>query len=292
MPQLKTNTVTVTNGSNSVVGSGTAWLTGPNPVTVGAYLIISDENGGSPTVYEVQTIPSDTSITLTTNWAGVTGTYNAVIHIDFLPNGVPQLTSGDLETVAVINRAHKILGDGEGVAAATTTTRGTVEKATQPEMDAGTADKFPSSAEVKAFFDSNTGTVASKDYEEGTWSPVVSGATVAGTYTPGTAQASYVKVGKLVSVQGYVSWSAHTGSGSIYLSLPFTSSDKYAAVSLGEVNGIADLGSGNIPMGYVLVNSAVMVLTKKDIINTPTIASGLEIGASGAVLFSATYRTQ
>lgn len=164
MPQLKTNTVTVTNGSNSVVGSGTAWLTGPNPVTVGAYLIISDENGGSPTVYEVQAIPSDTSITLTTNWAGVTGTYNAVIHIDFLPNGVPQLASGDLETVAVINRAHKILGDdiASGTAAATTTTRGTVEKATSTESIAGVADdKFPDVKGVKAFlYDRMVGTVS------------------------------------------------------------------------------------------------------------------------------------
>jgi hypothetical protein len=61
------------------------------------------------------------------------------------------------------------------------------------------------------------------DYEEGTWTPSYTGSTTAPTCTYSLANGSYVKVGRLVSVQGRIILSAVTGgSGSLLLSgLPF-----------------------------------------------------------------------
>lgn len=63
------------------------------------------------------------------------------------------------------------------------------------------------------------------DYEEGTWTPVVIGTTIAGTGTYGTQVGTYTKTGRAVSFTLTLAWSAHTGTGSMYISgLPFTSS--------------------------------------------------------------------
>ena len=58
------------------------------------------------------------------------------------------------------------------------------------------------------------------DYEEGTWTPSVSGSTGAATYT--VREGSYTKIGRQVTVNWFVSFQKNTLSGSIFLSgLPF-----------------------------------------------------------------------
>jgi hypothetical protein len=72
-----------------------------------------------------------------------------------------------------------------------------------------------------------------EDYEEGTWTPVVSGGTSAGTGTHGVQQGFYTKIGRLVTVNFDYTLTAHTGSGALYIgNLPFnvTSSTGYEAV--------------------------------------------------------------
>lgn len=62
------------------------------------------------------------------------------------------------------------------------------------------------------------------DYEEGIWTPVVVGTTTAGTGTYGTQVGTYTKTGRAVSFTLTLAWSAHTGTGSMYISgLPYTS---------------------------------------------------------------------
>jgi hypothetical protein len=59
------------------------------------------------------------------------------------------------------------------------------------------------------------------DYEEGTFTPIVSGTATAGAGTY-TAQAGYyTKVGNLVRIYLQVKWTAHTGAGDVSISLPF-----------------------------------------------------------------------
>ena len=61
------------------------------------------------------------------------------------------------------------------------------------------------------------------DYEEGTWTPVVEGTSTAGTGTYIIQSGNYTKIGNRVLLSARVRWSAHTGTGSIFISgLPFT----------------------------------------------------------------------
>jgi hypothetical protein len=72
------------------------------------------------------------------------------------------------------------------------------------------------------------GDVTSKtldDYEEGTWTPVVSGSGTAGTYTTTITYAKYTKVGKVVTVSAYLGNITESSAGSGYVQitgLPFT----------------------------------------------------------------------
>jgi hypothetical protein len=62
------------------------------------------------------------------------------------------------------------------------------------------------------------------DYEEGTWTPTLIGATTSGTVTYVIRVGKYTKIGNLVTVQCYVSWNSGTGGvGAIRITgLPFT----------------------------------------------------------------------
>jgi hypothetical protein len=64
------------------------------------------------------------------------------------------------------------------------------------------------------------------DYEEGTWTPVVSGSTTAGTYEIGTNGSTYTKVGRTVTLQGFIQFAAVVTGGGVgdlrITGLPFT----------------------------------------------------------------------
>ena len=75
-------------------------------------------------------------------------------------------------------------------------------------------------------FSATAGTGTSElldDYEEGTFTPTISGSSSAGTGTYSTQLGYYTKIGNLVYVTATIVWSAHTGTGNMRLSdLPFT----------------------------------------------------------------------
>jgi hypothetical protein len=75
-------------------------------------------------------------------------------------------------------------------------------------------------------FSATSGTGTSElldDYEEGTYTPIISGSSSAGTGTYSVQEGRYTKVGNLVYVTAVMTWSAHTGTGNMRLSgLPFT----------------------------------------------------------------------
>jgi hypothetical protein len=61
------------------------------------------------------------------------------------------------------------------------------------------------------------------DYEEGTFSPIISGGSSAGTVTYNTRIGQYTKVGNLVTVWMNINWSSGNGSGSLMVKgLPFS----------------------------------------------------------------------
>jgi hypothetical protein len=61
------------------------------------------------------------------------------------------------------------------------------------------------------------------DYEEGTFTPRIDGATQAGTGTYSVQDGTYITIGALTFLRGIVIWSAHTGTGVMRLAgLPVT----------------------------------------------------------------------
>lgn len=75
-PRYQTGTVSTTNGSPTVTGSGTTWSTNLKPgdfIHVGAI----DQIDPTATWYEIDSVDSDTQVTLTANYAGATASGQA-----------------------------------------------------------------------------------------------------------------------------------------------------------------------------------------------------------------------
>ena len=127
------------------------------------------------------------------------------------------------------------------------------------------------------------------DYEEGTFTPTVAGTTIAGVGVYADRVGRYTKVGNLVTLQVYLDWTAHTGTGNMFLgNFPFTtSSTGYSAAAIGYVNNIA-LTAGNILIAY-----AGSSTTGLNVYQTPTgggAVSDVPIDTAGVIIFTITYR--
>ena len=117
------------------------------------------------------------------------------------------------------------------------------------------------------------------DYEEGTYTPVVTGDS--GTATTSTAYGVYTKIGRFVNVNLMFTLSSRNGiSGSVYVSLPFTAGDRLSGTSL-ESNGVCvhwyDLTASSF-LGVNTIQGEARarfggVETKQDT-NSSTVASG------------------
>jgi len=94
MSQYRTGTASVTNGSNVITGTGTAWLSN---VAVDDWFIGQDK-----IKYNVSAVNSDTEIEISVNYGGSTVEFAYTIHRDFL-DGKPVFSDGDVETATIIN---------------------------------------------------------------------------------------------------------------------------------------------------------------------------------------------
>ena len=116
MSQYLAGNATVTNGSPTVTGTNTLWLAN---VTAGDSFTIASTG----VMYDVASVDSDTQVTLSVAYAGVTAS-GAVYTIarDFTsPDDFPELTTGDIETPTIITRAiRKIQSRFTGIAINTT----------------------------------------------------------------------------------------------------------------------------------------------------------------------------
>jgi hypothetical protein len=100
----------------------------------------------------------------------------------------------------------------------------------------GTGITFPATASAST----NANTL--DDYEEGTFTPTITGSSVAGTASYSTQVGKYTKIGNAVTIQINIGWSGGTGSGTaMYIvGLPFTSQSGYVqGLTTGYVNNIA-----------------------------------------------------
>lgn len=117
-------------------------------------------------------------------------------------------------------------------------------------------------------FSATAGTGTSEllaDYEEGTFTPVISGDSGAGTGTYTAQTGYYTKIGRQVTVEIVLSWTAHTGVGNILVAgLPFTCNiaSQSAAPMLAYNLSLTAL---NYLVGRVRANSTLI-----DVLQSPT----------------------
>lgn len=140
----------------------------------------------------------------------------------------------------------------------------------------GVGIKFPASQSAS----SNGNTL--DDYEEGDWTPRLSG-TSGGEYTPsGINQGRYVKIGRLVFVTCQLQWSAVVSaySGNLIVSgLPFTNNTTRAIGSMGAVSTGLNFTSGYgewnflIDPGYTYAYIIQSGTSGSGYSHTPTVAS-------------------
>jgi hypothetical protein len=103
------------------------------------------------------------------------------------------------------------------------------------------------------------------DYEEGTFTPVISGDSGAGTGTYTSQTGYYTKIGRQVTVEIVLSWTAHTGVGDILVAgLPFTcNTASQSAATMLAYN--LSLTASNYLVGRVRANSTLI-----DVLQSPT----------------------
>jgi hypothetical protein len=138
--------------------------------------------------------------------------------------------------------------------ALTINNNGAVALAGASQTASGVGITFP--ATQSASSDANT----LDDYEEGTWTPTIIGTTVTGTASYTQNSARYTKIGRMVFVETYISWSGGTGSGALRIAgLPFTSSatETYPGLVVSYFENIV-LSASNVPMAYFINNNTAI----------------------------------
>lgn len=100
------------------------------------------------------------------------------------------------------------------------------------------------------------------DYEEGTFTPAITGSTTAGTATYVGRSGKYTKIGNLVQVQIFIDYNSHTGTGDTRITgLPFTNAGNFSAATVGYANGLA-LTAGNYVQAYVDASQSFILLNQ------------------------------
>jgi len=126
------------------------------------------------------------------------------------------------------------------------------------------------------------------DYEEGTWAPAITG--TGGSFTHSSQKGFYTKVGRLVTVQFYVTGTKNTVSGTLTITgLPFTTSSTtgaYVTFRMGlwyvvggtamvDVNGFINLGVTAINIYYI---TAADVTNEANTLSATQLSAGTQFG--------------
>jgi len=131
------------------------------------------------------------------------------------------------------------------------------------------------------------------DYEEGTFTPVVSGSTVTGSGTYSTQNGYYTKVGDVVYVSIDIGWTAHTGSGNMLLDgLPFNAnaSHSYHTLSCNYESGVTNRTTNkHISGGYITPGNNYATLVQTDHAAAGG-AGAISLGAAGRLMFNGFYK--
>ena len=131
-------------------------------------------------------------------------------------------------------------------------------------------------------------------YEEGNWTPTLTGSSTNPTVTYSLQRARYTRIGRLVTVESYLAWSAFSGgSGDVYISgLPFTidsSTGAYGAGSISQLDGITYAAARTSPGLMALAGTtSLRFMCFGSAVASATIPT-TSVAASGNVVFTCTY---
>lgn len=126
------------------------------------------------------------------------------------------------------------------------------------------------------------------DYEEGTFTPVISGTSTAGVGTYSVQNGAYVKIGKMVQYQIYIVLTAHTGTGDITIGgLPFTAGANHYPPAATYVNNLA-LTVLNYPQIAVSTSSTNFLVRQAPVGGGA--ASAIPMDTAFDILLSGTYQ--
>ena len=129
------------------------------------------------------------------------------------------------------------------------------------------------------------------DYEEGTFTPTIVGATTAGVGTYTTQAGYYTKVGNLVTASVFLGWTAHTGTGNMYFAgLPFAASSSasyHSAASISYVNNIA-LTASNVLTLFITPGASSLEASQYPVGGGG--ATNVPVDVSGNIIYTVTYR--
>lgn len=95
----------------------------------------------------------------------------------------------------------------------------------------------------------------------GTYSPIIIGGTTPGTGTYVIQSGAYQVIGDFVTVNSYIALSSHTGSGDLYISLPFASSPT-VAVQMGSGAIIDTSNTTYIVLGETPAGGTSVVISR------------------------------
>src|SRR3990167_2917051 len=106
----KTGTVGVTNGSATVTGTGTLWLAN---LTANDLFTITGDFANAGINYRILSIATNTSLKLTTNYAGATIASGATYYTssDFTSRGYPLANKGDLEPSYILRELAEMIDE-------------------------------------------------------------------------------------------------------------------------------------------------------------------------------------
>jgi len=126
------------------------------------------------------------------------------------------------------------------------------------------------------------------DYEEGTFTPVASGSSSAGTGTYYRQVGRYTKIGRLVTIQVSLAWSAHTGTGNLQVSIPITAdSTAENYVSISSFLQLMTLPANSYVQGVVIPGTV-----RIDVYSYPTgggATAALTLDAAAEIIYSVSY---
>lgn len=232
--------------------------------------VLQGQGVGTASDFSTATYPSTATGTGTilradgTNWAATTATY-------------PTTTTANQ---LLVSTATNVVG---GVTAGTT---GTVLTGVTGAVPAFSAAPAVTSITL------SSGT-ALNSYVEGTWTPTLTGASVAGTTTYSSQNGYYTKVGNIVTIIGTINYSAATGTGSMLIGdLPFTIKNQTDGPPIGALlissAGTAWPGGTTFSSLYGILNS----ITCQIYCSGSSSAGGfLQLAnTSGGISFTMTYQ--